>query len=53
MQQPSSLFFFGNSSPQRLDLVFKNQANGVAEKPQHFVNDLLRTEFHKQAPSFL
>ena len=29
-----------------LDLIFKNQATG--EKPSgHFVNDLLRTEFHK------
>jgi len=31
------------------DLVFKNQANGSSqERPTHFVNDLLRTEFHKK-----
>jgi hypothetical protein len=30
------------------DLIFKNQANGTSEKPTgQFVNDLLRTEFHK------
>jgi len=30
------------------DLIFKNQAMNGDEKPQgQFVNDLLRTEFHK------
>jgi hypothetical protein len=31
------------------DLIFKNQAISTREKPAHFVNDLLRTEFHKFA----
>lgn len=30
-----------------VDLVFKNQSMNDGGKPQHFVNDLLRTEFHK------
>ncbi|KIM21370.1 hypothetical protein M408DRAFT_333503 [Serendipita vermifera MAFF 305830] len=31
------------------DLIFKNQANGQSDKPNgQFVNDLLRTEFHKK-----
>lgn len=31
-----------------IDLIFKNQATGTSDKPSgHFVNDLLRTEFHK------
>ena len=32
------------------DLIFKNQAAGVNEKPKkgEFVNDLLRSEFHKK-----
>lgn len=30
-----------------LDLIFKNQAMNQKEKSGHFVNDLLRTEFHK------
>ncbi|EGO00601.1 hypothetical protein SERLA73DRAFT_51068 [Serpula lacrymans var. lacrymans S7.3] len=30
------------------DLIFKNQAMSSRDKPQHFVNDLLRTEFHKK-----
>ncbi|KAG8810627.1 hypothetical protein FRB91_001239 [Serendipita sp. 411] len=31
------------------DLVFKNQANGQSDKPNgQFVNDLLRTEFHRK-----
>ncbi|EKM81204.1 hypothetical protein AGABI1DRAFT_112890 [Agaricus bisporus var. burnettii JB137-S8] len=30
------------------DLVFKNQSMNDGGKPQHFVNDLLRTEFHKK-----
>ncbi|KAJ7496594.1 Pre-mRNA-splicing factor Cwf15/Cwc15 [Mycena latifolia] len=30
------------------DLIFKNQAISTREKPTHFVNDLLRTEFHKK-----
>jgi hypothetical protein len=35
-----------------LDLIFKNQAMATRDKPQgQFVNDLLRTEFHKYAPS--
>ena len=30
------------------DLIFKNQATGQSDKPSgQFVNDLLRTEFHK------
>ncbi|CAK5266102.1 unnamed protein product [Mycena citricolor] len=29
------------------DLIFKNQAMSSRDKPAHFVNDLLRTEFHK------
>jgi hypothetical protein len=31
-------------------LIFKNQAAGVSDKPQkgEFVNDLLRSEFHKK-----
>jgi protein CWC15 len=29
-----------------VDLIFKNQAS-TENKPTHFVNDLLRTEFHK------
>ncbi|KAG6836443.1 hypothetical protein H0H93_007979 [Arthromyces matolae] len=29
-------------------LIFKNQAMDTRDKPQHFVNDLLRTEFHKK-----
>lgn len=30
------------------DLIFKNQANGSSDKPSgQFVNDLLRTEFHR------
>lgn len=32
------------------DLIFKNQAAGVDEKPKkEFVNDLLRTEFHRES----
>ncbi|KAJ7198476.1 Pre-mRNA-splicing factor Cwf15/Cwc15 [Mycena pura] len=30
------------------DLIFKNQSTSAKEKPTHFVNDLLRTEFHKK-----
>ncbi|KAF7350893.1 Cwf15/Cwc15 cell cycle control protein [Mycena sanguinolenta] len=30
------------------DLIFKNQAISTKDKPAHFVNDLLRTEFHKK-----
>ncbi|GAA6059609.1 hypothetical protein JCM10212_005108 [Sporobolomyces blumeae] len=31
------------------DVIFKNQARGVSETPKReFVNDLLRTEFHKK-----
>jgi len=31
------------------DLIFKNQATNLKERPSgHFVNDLLRTEFHKK-----
>lgn len=31
------------------DVIFKNQARGVNETPKReFVNDLLRTEFHKR-----
>lgn len=31
------------------DLIFKNQAVGVDDKPKkEFVNDLLRTEFHRE-----
>lgn len=30
-----------------LDLIFKNQAMNQREKSGQFVNDLLRTEFHK------
>ncbi|KAF7362478.1 Cwf15/Cwc15 cell cycle control protein [Mycena venus] len=30
------------------DLIFKNQAISTKDKPTHFVNDLLRTEFHKK-----
>ncbi|KAE9386245.1 Cwf15/Cwc15 cell cycle control protein [Gymnopus androsaceus JB14] len=30
------------------DLIFKNQAMSSRDKPQQFVNDLLRTEFHKK-----
>lgn len=31
------------------DLIFKNQANGQSDKPSgQFVNDLLRTEFHRK-----
>ena len=32
------------------DLIFKNQAAGVDDKPKkgEFVNDLLRSEFHKK-----
>ncbi|KAK7057783.1 Cwf15/Cwc15 cell cycle control protein [Favolaschia claudopus] len=30
------------------DLIFKNQAVSTKDKPAHFVNDLLRTEFHKK-----
>jgi len=30
------------------DLVFKNQAQSAPQQPTHFVNDLLRTEFHKK-----
>lgn len=30
------------------DLVFKNQAQTEPARPTHFVNDLLRTEFHKK-----
>ncbi|KAJ6488256.1 Pre-mRNA-splicing factor Cwf15/Cwc15 [Mycena vitilis] len=30
------------------DLIFKNQAISTRDKPTHFVNDLLRTEFHKK-----
>ena len=31
------------------DVIFKNQARGVSETPKReFVNDLLRTEFHKR-----
>ena len=29
------------------DLIFKNQAANQKDKSGHFVNDLLRTEFHK------
>lgn len=29
------------------DLVFKNQAIGDKDRQGQFVNDLLRTEFHK------
>lgn len=35
------------------DLIFKNQAMATRDKPQgQFVNDLLRTEFHKYATFF-
>lgn len=35
-----------------LDLIFKNQAMATRDKPQgQFVNDLLRTEFHKYVRS--
>lgn len=32
------------------DLIFKNQAVGIDDKPKRgeFVNDLLRSEFHKK-----
>lgn len=32
------------------DLIFKNQAVGIDDKPKkgEFVNDLLRSEFHKK-----
>jgi protein CWC15 len=32
------------------DLIFKNQAAGIDDKPKkgEFVNDLLRSEFHKK-----
>ncbi|KAJ7647881.1 Pre-mRNA-splicing factor Cwf15/Cwc15 [Roridomyces roridus] len=30
------------------DLIFKNQTISTKDKPTHFVNDLLRTEFHKK-----
>jgi len=32
------------------DLIFKNQAAGISDKPKkgEFVNDLLRSEFHKK-----
>jgi protein CWC15 len=32
------------------DLIFKNQAAGLDDKPKkgEFVNDLLRSEFHKR-----
>ncbi|KAN0097903.1 Pre-mRNA-splicing factor Cwf15/Cwc15 [Tylopilus felleus] len=30
------------------DIIFKNQAMNQKEKSGHFVNDLLRTEFHKK-----
>lgn len=31
------------------DVIFKNQARGTSETPKkEFVNDLLRTEFHKR-----
>jgi protein CWC15 len=32
------------------DLIFKNQAAGLDDKPKkgEFVNDLLRSEFHKK-----
>ena len=30
-------------------MIFKNQARGISETPKReFVNDLLRTEFHKR-----
>lgn len=32
-----------------VDLIFKNQAMNQKEKSGQFVNDLLRTEFHKYA----
>jgi len=37
-----------------VDLIFKNQAMSTRDKPQgQFVNDLLRTEFHKYVQFFL
>ncbi|KAJ7072909.1 Pre-mRNA-splicing factor Cwf15/Cwc15 [Mycena amicta] len=30
------------------DLIFKNQSANQKDRPTHFVNDLLRTEFHKR-----
>ena len=33
-----------------IDIIFKNQAMNQKEKSGHFVNDLLRTEFHKWVP---
>lgn len=37
-----------------VDLIFKNQAMTPKDKGQgHFVNDLLRTEFHKSVPFLL
>ncbi|KAF7294060.1 hypothetical protein MKEN_01452400 [Mycena kentingensis (nom. inval.)] len=30
------------------DLIFKNQGANQKDRPTHFVNDLLRTEFHKK-----
>ena len=37
------------SDSQDSDTVFKNQAQGTTEAPKgQFVNDLLRTEFHKR-----
>jgi len=32
------------------DLIFKNQASGVDDKPKkEFVNDILRSEFHRKS----
>ena len=32
------------------DLIFKNQASGVDDKPKkEFVNDILRSEFHRES----
>ena len=31
------------------DVVFKNQAKGLQEKPEkRFINDMLRSDFHKK-----
>lgn len=49
----SSVFCGSVLISPRLDLIFKNQAVN-SDKPQgQFVNDLLRTEFHRSVISFV
>jgi protein CWC15 len=49
MMSSSTSSSFGVKRRWDDDVIFKNQARGTNETPKReFVNDLLRTEFHKR-----